>query len=355
MILVFHSGLDWAETWQQDGSIMVSTEYETNPAMDPAYQTGIWRSVLAPSYVLKRMGGVNALNAGVALQIARSSNKSLSQDRNDPNAFLDWNRQSDTGNFGISAKYTETSTRISEVSNSGPQLADSTRVSRTMSGSWNKAVSERSTFSANGTYEGVSYASGAYTNYATRSGNMMYQYDLSERNKPYINILYSDYEPEDGSLASHNANVAFGLNWQATENLGGTVQVGKSKVSGTGMGTQGMASVQYAGQRTGLALNMSRQVSASGLGGFVTVDQANGNWTYDLNELNKFGINLRWQRNHYVDEAINSNTGVWLQHDINSFWGARTYYLHRSSHQAGFGSAASDTLGISLVYTKADF
>jgi hypothetical protein len=363
--LVFYSGLDWAGTWQQDGAIRVSTEYDTNPTMVPAnpsgiwqsVPSGIWQSVFAPSYTLRRMSDANELNAGAALQIAHSSNKALSQDRNDPSAFLGWNRQSDAGNFGISAKYDETSTRISEISNTGPMLADSTRASRMISGSWNKALSERSTLSVDGAYEGVAYSSGAYTDYATRSGNMMFQYDWSERNKPYIKISYVNYEPANGNLPSpsHSANVALGLNWEATEYLKGTLQAGKSKVSGAGMGTQGLASVQYTGQRAGLVLNASRQVSATGLGGFVTVDQANGNWSYVLNDLNRFGIDLGWQKNHYLAETINSTTGAWLQHDINSYWGARTYYLHRTSHQVGVGGATSDTLGVALTYTHADF
>jgi hypothetical protein len=359
--LVFYSSLDWAASWQQGGAIRVSTEYETNPTMVLANPSGIWQSVFAPSYTLKRAGDANELNAGAALQIARSSNKALSQDRNDPSAFLGWNRHSEAGNFGISARYDETSTRISEISNTGPILADSTRASRIMSGSWNKALSERSTLSVDGAYEGVSYSSGssgAYTGYATRSGNMMFQYDWSERSKPYVRISYTDYEPANGDLIlpSHSANVALGLNWEATEYLKGTLQVGKSKVSSSaGMGTQGLVSVQYTGQRTGLVLNASRQVSATGLGGFVTVDQANGNWSYALNELNRFGIDLGRQKNHYVDETIYSTTGAWLQHDINFFWGARTYYLHRKSYQVGIGGASSDTLGVVLTYTNADF
>jgi hypothetical protein len=302
--------------------------------------------------------GANELKAGLALLIARSSNKTLSQNREDPNVFLDWRRQSDAGEFGLSAKYDEVATRIAEIDNTGPGFADSTRASRTMSGSWSKALSERSTLSADGSYEGVSYKGGTYIDYSTRSGDMMFSYAWSERSTPFVKISYADYEPAGGNLLSRFANVinaTLGWNWKVSDYLEGTLQAVESKVSDAKMGTQGMASVQYTGQRTGLVLNAGRQVSPSGLGGFVTVDQAKGSWSYALNERSKTGIDLGWQNNHFVTDIINRTTGAWLQHDLNSFWGARTYYLHRIIEQGGVGGASSNILGIALVYTHPDF
>lgn len=356
--LVFYPGLNWADSWQQDGSVGITTEYTTNPTFVPASQTGVWQYVFAPSYTLRRASEVNELKAGIAFQVLRSSNLFLIQNRNNPSAFLDWNRSSDVGKFGVSAKYDEVSTLLSEVDISGPRLADATQASRIFSGSWNKALSERSTLSADGTYQDVSYSSGTYTNYDTRTGNMTYTHDWTERIKPYIEISYADYEPANVNSTfppSHFTDTALGLNWEATENLTGTLQAGKANVSGAGMiGTQGLT-LQYAGQRTGLTLNESRQLLATGLGGIVAVDQAKANWSYTLNEINKIGIDLVRQKNHYADEAINSSAGAWLQHDINSFWGVRTYYLHRTNFQVGLGGAYSDTLGIVLSYSRPDF
>ena len=356
IILVLYSGLDWADTWQQSGLFGITTEYSTNPTLVPANQTGVWQSILAPGYMLKRLGESYVLNAGVALQVVRSSNKALIQDRNDPSAFVGWNRQTDTAQFGITAKYSKTSTLVSDISITGPRLFDSTSASRMMSGSWSQKLSERSTLSVDGTYEGVSYSSTAYTDYSTRSGNLMFKYDWSEFSSPYLKISYVDYEPANGfvNVSSHSANTALGLNWEATENLKGTMQVGKSKDSSAGMSTQGLVSVQYTGQRTGLVLNASRQDMPTGLGSSITVDQANANWSYALSEINKCGIDLGRQKNHYINETTYSNSGAWLRHEINPYWGMRTYYTHRNSSQIGIGGAYSDTVGIVLTYTDSD-
>jgi hypothetical protein len=353
--LMLNSVQGWADPWQQTASARISTEYDSNPVLSPTYPDGVWRTVFEPSYTLMGRLGENELKTGLALQIARSSNETLSQNREDPSVFLDWQRQSDAGEFGISSRYAETATRITEITNTGPGVADSTRTSRYMSGRWSKSLSERSLLSADGSYEGVSYKDGTYTDYVTRSGSMMFGYVWSEHSTPFIRASHTDYEPTGGGPSSQLDSATLGLNWTVSDNLDGTLQVSRSKINDAEMGSQGAASLHYTGQRTQLVLNAGRQVVPSGLGGFATVDQANGSWSYDLSERSKTGIDLGWNKSHFVTDIINRTAGAWLQHDLNSYWGMRTYYLHRTAEQYGLGSASSNILGIALVYTHTDF
>jgi len=352
--LMLNSVQGWADTWQQAVAARVSTEYDSNPAMSPAYPEGIWRTIFEPSYTLMGILGKNELKTGLALLIARSSNETLSQNREDPSMFLDWQRQSDAGQFGIFSRYAETATRIAEIGNTGPGVADSTRISRTVAGRWNKALTDRSTLSADGSYESNSYKGGTYIDYVTRSGSMMFSYDWSERSTPFLKVSYSDYEPTVGGPSSRLDTATLGLNWTIPDYLQGTLQASKYKINDAEMGTQGGASLQYTGQRTQLILNAGRQVSPSGLGGFTTVDQANGGWSYALSERSKTGIDLGWSKNHFVTDIINRTAGAWLQHDLNSFWLMRTYYMHRITEQSGV-VASSNILGLTFVYTHTDF
>lgn len=354
-VLALYSGQSWADPWQQAWSARVSTEYDSNPTMNPAYHDGIWRSMFVPSYKLNRTGDANELNAGVAVQIARSSNKTLSRDRNDPSVFLDGRRQSDAGEFGLSAKYDEVATRIAELDNAGPFSVDSTRASRTMSGSWSKALSERSTLLADGSYQGVSYRGGPYVNYANQTAGLKLSYAWSEYSTPFLRVSNVKYVPADGGPSSSLASATLGWNWKVADYLEGTLQAGESRSSTAQMSTQGAVEVKYAGQRTGLVLNANRQVTPSGLGGFVAADQANGSWSYALSERSNTGIYLGWRKSHFITYFTNSSTGAWLQRELNSFWVVRTNYLHKTSEQDGFGRASSNILGIAFVYTHTDF
>ena len=355
-VLVFYSGQSWAASWQQAGSARVSTEYDTNPAMIPAYRAdGIWRSLFEPSYNLKRMSVANELNAGLALQVARSSNQTLSQNRENPSVFLDWRQRSDTGELGLTAKYDEVATRVTETDNVGASFSDSSRASRATSASWRKSLSERSTLSADGAYSDVSYKGGAFVDYVTRSGGMMFIYVLSEHSAPFLRMSYADTEPAGNTPLSRFANAILGWNWKVSDSLEGSLQAGESKISGARLSKQGAAEVKYTGQQTQLALNADRQISPSGLGGFVTVDQVNGSWSYDLSERSKTGIDLGWRKNQSVIDSVNRTAAAWAQYDFTSFWLVRTHYLHRIREGGVVGGASSNMLGIALVYTYSDF
>lgn len=356
--LVFYSGNGLAASWQQNSTAGMSTEYDSNPTLSPAYPGSVLRALFDPNYTLIGRVGVNELRSSFAIHMERSSNVYLSEDRNDPRVFLDWKHPSETGEFGISATYNQMATRLAEGDISGPGYIPSTRVSRLMSGRWNSSLSERSTLSANASYEGVFYMGGTYTDYITRSGDIMFKYDWSELNAASLKITHSDYAPAAGDLPSNTTNYVVAWDWRASDELEGNLQVGKymiSEITNTTTGRQFSASIRYAGQRARFGLNAGRQVIPSGYGGFVLVDQANANWSYALSDHSTAGIDLIWQRNQYAIKTINRNPGAWLQNELNPFWNLRTYYLHRTSEESGISSASSNIIGISLVYTNDDF
>ena len=355
--LVLHTGHGWADSWQHAVSTRLSTEFDTNPAMIPAYRDdGVWRFLFEPSYTLMGRVGASELKAGLALQIARSSNQTLSQDRENPSVFLDWRQRSDTGELGLTAKYDEVATRAAETDNVGVSFSDGRRASRTISASWSKALSERSTLSADGAYSDVSYTSGTFVDYVTRSGGMMFSYAWSERSTPFLRMSYSDTESAGNLPLTRFANAILGWDWKFSDYLEGTLQAGGSKISGARIGTQAAAGVKYTGQKTQLALNADRQISPSGLGGFVTADRVKGSWSYALSEHSNAGIDLEWRKSLSIaTNNINTASGVWLQRDLNSFWRMRMNYLHSTREGGTAGVASSNILGITLIYSHTDF
>ena len=356
-ILIIYSGKVLADSWHQFGSASMSTEYDSNPTLSPTYPGSVWRAIFDPSYTLVGREGASELRSRVAIHIERSSNVFLSENRNDPSAFLDWNRPTNTGEFGISAVYNEMATRLAETDISGPGYNPSTRVSRMISGKWSDSLSNRSSLSANVSYEGVFYMGGTYIDYVTRSGDMMFKYDLSELNATSLRISHSNYVPVTGNLPSDTTNYMIIWDWKTSDELNGNLEIGRYRISdaiSTSVGRQFSANMQYVGQRAGFELNASQQVSPSGAGGYIVIDQATANWKYALSEFSNAGIDLIWQKNHYQTNIINRNPGIWLQNELNSFWNLRTYFQHRTSEETGVSSASSNIFGISFTYSYAD-
>jgi hypothetical protein len=355
-VLLLQSGQALSETWQHSGTVRVSTEYDSNPAMALSAPGGVWRYLFEPGYTLARIVGENEFKAGINYLIARSSNEILSPKRNSPSVFLNWLRHSDAGEFGISSRYAEIATRDAGIDAADQVPVDSIRASRAISGKWSKALSERSTLSVDGSYENVSYTGGTFVDYITRSENMSFSYDLSERNTPFLKLSHIDYEPtDDPSLSSYSNTLFVGWNRKFSDNVDGMLQAGRTKFSDEKLVTQGAATLRYAGQRTGLGLSAERLVSPSGLGGFITVKQMSASWSYALSERSKTGIDLGWRETQLETDNINRTASMWLQRDLNSFWELRTYYLRRNFEQVGAYVASSNLLGLSLLYTHNDF
>ncbi len=350
--LAFYSGHGWADSFQQGGSVRISTQYNSNPAMSTGIQESIWQGFLEPTYTLKKADGAYELSSVLDLLIARSSNTTLNENRNDPSVFLNLRRQIKLGEIDVAVKYDELSTRTAEVDITGPNAVDSTRFTRTTSGTWSEAVSERSTFSMNGAYTDVSYSGGAYTDYVSPSGGAKLSYSLSEYSAIFANATYAD--SETAIAHTYFANGLFGWNWRASDYLEGTLQAGKIKLSGAAATNQATAELKFTGQKAGLVLFAGRQAAPTGLGDFVVVDRIKGNWSYALSDNSKIGIDLTDQKSWLVNDIFYRTAGAWLQHDLNSSWMVRTYYSYNTTEQVGAGRGLSNLLGISLVYRQTD-
>ena len=355
--LMFCPGKGWAAVWQQVVSARTATEYDTNPAMTTAYHDAIWRTTFDPSYTLTGTADVNEYTVGLAGHFARVSNKTLSQNRDDPSAFLNWQHQNETGALGVAARYDEASTRIAEFNGSGLVAVDGTRASRTVSANWSNALGERSTLAVDGAHTDISYQGGSYADYVTQSGNVSYNYAWSEHSKPFIKISYVDYAPAGNGPINRRTSAMAGMIQKVSAQLDWSMQAGQSRSNGADSSrtTQGEAGLNYTGQLTQLALKTGRQVAPSGLGGFIIADHVNGSGSYDVSALSKLGLDLAWQKNKFITATLNRTAGIWLQHELNALWAMRLYGQHKISGQYGANSASSNILGLSVTYINPDF
>jgi len=344
-----------ADSWQNAVSSRASIEYETNPAMIPANPGSVRRILFEPSFTLVGQIGANELETGLALQVARSSNHNLSPNREDPSVYFDWSHHSDAGELGLSSRYAEIATRDAGIDATRPVPVSSTRASRTMSGRMSKDLSERNSLSAEGSFEGVSYKGGGnYVDYSTRSGSLRLSNAISELSTIFLSVSGDKYVPTDGGPSSRHAVATLGLDWKL-EYMDWSMRLGRYKGGGSTR-MEGGASVHYTGQQAQLALNANRQISSSGLGGFVKVDQLVGNWNYALSERDNIGIDLQWWKNLSTTFSnIRTTTGIWLQHNLSPSWAGRMNYLHNILTGGGVFSASSNIIGVSLVYTNSDF
>ncbi len=348
-----------AISWQSTVSTSVSTEYETNPTMSPTPERGVWRALFDPGYTLTGRTDENEISTGLVLQMVRSSNKTLTPDRDNPSAFLNWLHSSQTGEYGLYTRYAKEPTRDTAGADAtGRVPIDSTRTSRTLSGNWNKELSERSSLSMNGEYEVVTYTGGGdYFDYSIRSGGLRFNYILSEQGSTFFGVSGNKYMPTGGEISSSLVDAILGLDWK-TEYMDWSMQVGVSRVGGGKSDRSGSITAHYTGQQTQLILSAGRMIRPSGLGGFLKSDYVRGNWIYTLSEFTSMGVNLERQKNlspTMADDITDTTSGLWIDHNLTDLWTMRTYYRHLTTRTGAAERISTNIAGFTFTYLNPDF
>lgn len=345
-----------ADAWQNAVTGRLSTQFDSNPTMTPFGAESVWRSVLEPRYSLVGNLGEGELNAGLAFQLERSSNQTLSPDRNSPSTFFDWIRQSEAGEvLGVSARYAEIATRDAGIAATGSTGSVGTRASRSLIGKWSAALTERSMLLVDGTYEGVVFRGGAYTDYSTQTGGLRYNYKLSENASPFLGVLFDKYVPMDTHQSVHLSSSYIGVNGK-TELMDWNIQIGRAKDS---LGSANwLASIGggYSGQLNRFYLNAENLILPSGQGGFAKVNNRRGGWRHELSEYSSSGIDLEGTKTITGSASLFSTTvSAWFEHDLSLFWKMRMNYMRRIYNGSTSGNAYSNIIGIDFSYVNLDY
>jgi hypothetical protein len=349
----------YAASWQTAVTLPTTVEYDSNPLLGTGSKKAVTRTIIAPDYSLVGTSGPDQLRFGLGLNLERSSDPSIVLDREDPNVQLGWQRETETGGFGLTATYAESSTLSGVTEKTGVVAPDGTQKQYSLGGNWSTALSERSTLANDTEYRSVNYDIDSLTNYDELSTNLSWRYAWSERVEPFTRFEVRHYEPEAGSaIASSNSYTpTAGLSFQISDRLEGMLYGGVSQVSGTGGGTSGQGGFElhYTGERFDTSINAGRSTLASGEGGFVEVDELRGTWSYAVNETSRAGFDASWQDSNGQTPNTLRKFGAWASRDLSPFWAARLSFVYKQREQDGLPDASANVIGMTLVYSHPDF
>jgi len=349
-----------AGEWDQSVSLPTSLEYDSNLPLSATKKQGVSRLIIVPAYSLVGTYGIDELKAGLGLHVERSSDQRVSMNREDPNLLLGWRRLTETGEFSLTTKYDQVSSRQAELQDTGRVATDSTRKTGSLGGVWRSAVTEFSTLTADADYKTVSYDAGTQTNFNNLSAGIKWDYAWSERIEPFLRFSVSHYDPDKTTAtvaSSDYYTVTGGVKMKASEHLEWTAQGGPSRVSArtSDTGWQGSFDMQYRGDRYDAAFNMGRSMTVSGDGGFVAANRVTGTFGYTIDERSGAGFAASWQDNKGNNPNTMQQLGAWASHELSPLLHGRLYYQHKLRRQDGQPDASGDVLGVTLVYSPRGF
>lgn len=347
-----------AAGWQQSISLPITLEYDTNPTLAATGGTASWRARVAPAYSLTGTHGVDELKASFGMMVERPSNKAVLAERQDPNLSLGWRRQTETGEFGLAAKYDRASTQLTALEETGLVVRDGTRTTKSLVGDWRAALGERSSLAADVQYRSVTHDRGTLIDYGNLTAGITYSHAWSARAEPFLRMTASRHEPDSVLFsASNHYTVMGGVKYKASEVLEWTAQAGASRVYGRASDTGWLGSVamRYLGARAEYTLDIGRTIAATGEGGFVENDQIKGGWAYAVDALTRAGLDASARKSRGLTPNTMRQTGAWISRELSPLWSSRLYYQHKKRRQAGFSETSANVLGVTLVYTHPQF
>ncbi|CAI8972665.1 DUF3570 domain-containing protein [Pseudomonas sp. IT-P253] len=358
ILILPYSGVANAATWQSAIVLPSTVEYDSNPVLATSNAKGVTRTIIAPDYTLVGTSDRDQWTFGLGVKVVHSSDTSIVSDRQDPDLKIGWQRETESGGFGLNAQYVESSTLSTEVQGTGVIAPDGTQKLSLFGGNWSTALSDRTTLVDEADYTHVTYDVSTLTNYDQLSNLLSLNYTWSERVELFTRFGAMRYEPQQGSgVASSNSYTpTVGMNFDISDRLKGSVYGGVNQVSGSSSPTgQGGFLLSYIGERIETSIGASRGTFASGDGGFVESDNVNGLWSYALDDTSRTGFVTSWQKTTGLTPNTLRTAGAWFSHEISPFWEARLSYMYKERQQDNLPDATANVVGLTLTYSHPDF
>lgn len=342
--------------------IPVSVNYDSNIQMADSNEESVVFYNVIPRVTFVGSDGVNTINFNGSVLLQRSSDEQISEDRKDPTLGLSWLRSFERGEFSLSTNYNKTSTRVSEQRVTGQIFNDGSAINRSYNANLRYLLSEKLSMSTGLGYQETRFSGAGLDDFNSKNFNLRLNYLYSEKLTPFVQFSLNRFENETNTLnneivnelssngTSVSRNLLVGFDYKASPQLDYSVAVGMNRVSSAGNGWVGNASLNYViDERSTFSSGISRNVTPSGLGGFLEVDNLSMNYQYDIDQKNHLGANANWNITRDVNQSSFKNVGGFYGYDISEDWGVRTYVQYRTLQAVGVDANAY-LIGVSLSY-----
>ena len=354
------SGMTYAGTWQSEVALPMTVEHDSNPLLLTSDEKAVTRTIIAPDYTLVGNFDRDQWKFGLGVNVERSSDTDVVSNREDPRLSFGWQRETEKGGYGLTARYIESSTLSTEVQQTGvTDSTDGTQKLSNIGGNWRSAVTERSTLVNEIDLTHVEYDTDSLTNYDELTNRFSWLYQWNERTELFTRFEATRYEPKDETTlgSSNSYTPVVGVNYQISERFTGSVYGGVNKVSDSDSGPtgQGGVNLRYTGERFESFVEASRSTIANGEDGLVESDELRGNVSYLLDETSRVGVDGSWQETKGDAPSTFRTYGAYVSRELSPFWLARLSFTYKERERDGLPNADANIIGMTLIYSHPDF
>lgn len=347
-----------------DFSLPTSINYDSNIQMSSSNDESVSFYNLNPRLDVSANDDVNAINLNASVLFQRSSDERISEDRKDPTLGLSWVRSFERGQFSLATNYNKMSTRVSERRTTGQIFNDGSSTNRSIDAGISYLITEKFNLATGVGYQETRFSGANLNDFQSRTFNTKLSYLYSEKLTPFLEFSIGRFENESNNLVldgldadrlagngtAISRNFLAGFNYKVNSRLDYSLAAGVNRVSSAGSGWVGNAALNYLiNDQSSLIGTVGRNVSPTGLGGFLEIDNLALTYMYDIDQKNHLGANASWTITRDVIDSDFRLLGGFYGYDLTKDWGLRSYVNYRTL-ETNSDKAHAYLIGFSITY-----
>ncbi len=350
----------------QNASAAANVDYDTNLNLREEKQD-VWRYSITPRYSVEVANEKNRWFADGGLLLQRSSDENISADREDPNLGVGWQRELEKGQFSLGARYQKRSSRFAQFDTNALVDVDGSSVNRSVYADYSRVLTEKINFSVGANYSTNEFSNSSFVDSTTKSINSTANYVFNERITPFIQLGFTDFEP-DGVATEPNIfnqrnfnnqsrtsrNISVGSNFLISPRLTFVSSIGVNRTSTAGAGWIANANLSYEAERSTFQGRLARTVVPGGLGDFQETDIFALNYGYELSDKSTLGADFNMSRSRSQFDFETTQLNTFYSRELSADWQMRVNVRYRNVKGTTF-SAHNNNFGISLIYNIPQF
>ncbi len=350
--LLFTSNAGAAIVLEHSATISLGTDYHSNIQYLEHDAESAYIYSLTPEYKVKALDGTNEWFASIGAALERSSNTTVSRNREDPFATIGWKRALEKGMFGLTASYLRDSTRTTQLAETGFVVEDGTEVSRAIIADWTRTLTDKVNLTMQAGYEKNDFSGAdALSEYDVRNVKAELDYKLNERVTPFVRIAATDYRSIDRIKYQDflgGASVTFTPQFKVKAGAGVT------RISTAGENEAvGFVEAAYAKEKSVVKLELSRAVFPTAANLVELGDRLGLTYDYLLSERSQFGFDFGLSQN---DTGLKSqDLSGFYQHNFTASLQMRLSAALSNLKNENQNSANNNTIGIGFTYYSPKF
>ena len=342
-----------ASDYEQTYGVASTIDYDSNPTLSSKNKQSLFRYNLTPTYSFSKIDEVQHLIIDAALNLQRSSNSQISSDRKDPTFNVAWLYSGERNTYDAIFNYAKSSTRFSELTESGAIQRDGSALNKSLSVGWGRSISEVLNSKINASISDSTFSGANLNSYQSKSvsANLNYAYSLYA--SPFVQASFSDYKTQL-TPTRNSSSYIIGSTFLLSDRLSWNFNTGLNISSSSGTGFIGKLGANYQNEYSTLSVVIDRAVSATGLNDSQKSDSFNLAYNYTLNDLSSIGAAVSFRNTQSIFASKIRTLDGYYSKKINPNWDMRVTLSDRD-YVTNTDSAHGNIIGFSLIYKYPSF